>query len=205
MSSTYSIHTQTSISNFFHDHLLALYQDAAQDACIAYAVSPFFTNYTLGGTFWDSSHQRIVDLCQSQEKLRKYVSLANNALIFNIAGAEFRCYRVPPETGIPNGAISFKRALKRDQHLLTTDFERYVPQGKLMIGFHVDSENGLVAADLSEICPRIDAKGYTRNHLETLFKATEALPTFPIETEPKQPIRPKVSFSGEMSLEAVKK
>ncbi|GFM36073.1 hypothetical protein [Desulfovibrio psychrotolerans] len=205
MSTTFSSSTLDAIAEFFITHLLINYKEAANDACSAYAISAFFTNYTLGGTFWDSSHQRIVALCQKNEDLRQFISFANNTLIFNIAGTEFRCYRVPPETGIPHGAIAFKKSLKRDQHLLTSDFEQYIPQGKLMVGFHVDSEEGLVKADLSEIYPRIDSKGFTRNPLLTLFNASSSMPLFPAETERPKPARPKVSFEGAMGLEAVKK
>lgn len=175
------------IADFFEANLLSLYHEAADDACNVFNISPFLSNLTGGVAFWDSSFGRVKQLRDAEEKFKNSILCENNSVLFKLDQCEFRCHRVNPQTGIPQGGGSLKKALQADQHLLMKKFEELPPRGRLLIGFHVDFERGLTFAELSEVHLNIARKGYTKTSLKSLFGKQPDIVKYPDYDQDQKP------------------
>ncbi|WP_421900653.1 hypothetical protein [Maridesulfovibrio sp.] len=162
---------------FVKTHLLDSFRDAANDSCGVVDINRrHLKNYSFGATFWEGSSSRIVDLGKKGGPLEGCVTFNNNDLQIQYEDLQFRCHRVNPHTGVPNGGNASKQAalMKGSSSLvfLPGMEEAFVDKGEIIIGLDADLDEGLIGAQLGLLVPT-----YDRNKTKITFKLLKTLYT----------------------------
>ncbi len=194
------------LADFIKIHLIDSFRDAANDSCGVVGINRrHLKNYSFGATFWEGSSSRIIDLGSKGGPLDGCVTFYHNDLQIQYEDLKFRCHRVNPLTGVPNGGNASKQAALtkgNSSPVFLPGMEGvFADKGEIIIGLDADLDEGLIGAQLGLLVPTYDKNKpkITFKLLKTLYTSSSLSDLPKVEEQPSlkgKPNRPRLEKIG---------